>query len=208
MRLSLLPKENIFYQLLEQLAVNAEKTVKLFKELITNWNHTHPALQHLEDLEHACDQIVHEIMVKLNKTFVTPIDREDIHHLTKKMDDVVDIIQALSKRMLLFQVRTVTADLKEMTEVLEEAVEIMVIAIHQIKNIKDGDKLLELCVQMHTLENRGDLLFEKTLGKIFLNATDPLEVIKWKEIYDFLERAIDTCEDIADIIWGIVAKYG
>lgn len=208
MKFSLLPKESIFYQLLEQLAVKSEIAVKLFKELIESWNHSHPALQKLKDLEHECDQIVHEIMVKLNKTFVTPIDREDIHHLTKKMDDVVDIIHALSERMVLFQIQSVTNDLKEMISVLEEAVSILVAAISQIKDLKDSNKIFELCIQIHTLENRGDRLFEKALGKLFLNTTDSLEVIKWKEIYDFLERGIDTCEDIADIIWGIVVKYG
>ena len=208
MKFSLLPKESIFFQLLEQLSIKAGKAIKLFRELIESWSHSHPALQSLKDLEHDCDQIVHEIMVKLNKTFVTPIDREDIHHLTKKMDDVVDIIQALSERMVLFQVRMVTSDLKEMTTVLEEAIDILVIAISQIRDLKDSKHLLELCIQIHTLENQGDRLFEKALGILFLNALDPLEVIKWKEIYDFLEKAIDICEDIADIIWGIVVKYG
>src|SRR6185503_11220048 len=122
MKFSLLPKEDLFYQLLERLAGKGEEAIKLFRELIGSWNHSHPALQSLKDLEHDCDQIVHEIMVTLNKTFVTPIDREDIQHLTKKMDDVVDIIQSLSERLLLFQVRSITDDLKEMTVILDKAI--------------------------------------------------------------------------------------
>lgn len=208
MKFSLMPKASIFYQLLERLAVNAEKSVQLFKELIGSWNHAHPALQQLKDLEHDCDKIVHEIMVKLNKNFVTPIDREDIHHLAKEMDDVVDIVQGLSQRMVLFQVNSITSELKEMSSVLEEAIAIIVICVSQIKDLKEPSKLFELCIQVHTLENRGDRLFEIALGKLFDKGTDPLEVIKWKEIYSFLERGIDTCEDIADVIWGIVIKYG
>lgn len=208
MKFSLLPKENVFFLLLEQLVGNAEKAVKLFKELIYSWSPSHPALKSLEDLEHECDQIVHEIMVKLNKTFITPIDREDIHLLTKTTDDVIDIVQSLSVRMVLFQVRDITDDLKEMTTILEKTVTLLVQAFPLIKDLKDPKELFEICIQIHTLENEGDRHFEKSLGKLFLNASDPLEVIKWKEIYNFLETAIDTCEDIADIIWGITVKYG
>ncbi len=208
MKFSLLSKENIFYQLLEQLAVKTEKSVKIFKELIDSWRRDHPALEDLKDLEHECDRIVHEIMVKLNKTFVTPIDREDIYHLTKRIDDVVDVVQALSERMALFQIRDVKNELKEMAAILEKAMGLCVVIISQIKNLKNSKQLFDLCIQIHTLENQGDRLFEKALGSLFLDGADPLEVIKWKEIYDFLERAIDTCEDIADIIWGIVVKYG
>ncbi len=208
MKFSILPKEKIFYDLLENLTVKAEKTVNLFKVLIESWNISHPGIQAIKDLEHESDQIVHEIMVKLNETFVTPIDREDIHLLSKKINNLIDIIQALSKRMVLFQIQGVTDDLKEMTVILEKSVELVVIAVQKIRELKDSQEIFELCIQIHALENEGDRVFEKALGKIFQNATDPLDVIKWKEIYDFLEQAIDKCEDISDIIWGIVVKYG
>lgn len=208
MKFNLLPKENLFYQLLEELAANVEKGIKLFKESLDSWTPSHPAVQNLKELEHKCDLIVHQIMIKLNKTFVTPIDREDIHELTKKLDDIVDIIHSLSERMSLFRVTTVTSELKEMTLVLEEAIALIVQGVSLIKTRKDSNKLVELCIRIHTLENQGDRLFEKALGALFLNDPQPLEVIKWKEIYDFLEQAIDTCEDVGDIIWGIVVKYG
>lgn len=208
MKFSLLPKEGVFYQLLDQLAFKAERAAKLFNELIESWGPTHPAIESLRDIEHECDQIVHEIMVKLNKTFVTPIDREDIHHLAKKIDDVVDVIHALSERMVLFQIQRVTNDLREMTAILGKAIAIIAVTIPQIRDLKDSNKLFELCIEIHTLENQGDRLFERALGTLFLDLSDPLDVIKWKEIYDFLERGIDICEDIADVIWGIVVKYG
>jgi uncharacterized protein len=208
MKFSLLPKENVFYQLLETLSTKAELAVQLFKKLIDEWNHAHPLLQDLKDLEHECDQIVHEIMVKLNKTFVTPIDREDIHHLAKKIDDLIDILQSLSERMVLFQVQSIEQDLKEMTIVLEKSISILVHIVPKIRDLSDSNVLFESCIQIHTLENEGDRIYETALGKLFLPARDPLDVIKWKEIYDFLESAIDTSEDIADILWGIAVKYG
>lgn len=208
MRLSFLPRDMVFFQLLENLASTAEKAVKLFRVLVQEWNLQHPAIVGLRDLEHECDLIVHEIMVKLNKTFVTPIDREDIHLLSKKIDDLVDYIHALSERMLLFQIESVRGELIEMADVLEQAMGVAVSAIHKIRDLKDTEAIYEECIQIHTLENQGDRLFERALGALFQKNAEPLEVIKWKEIYDFLERAIDACEDIADIIWGIVVKYG
>lgn len=208
MKFSLFPKEKVFYHLLEKLVLNAEKAVKLFKDTIESWHLSHPGVHGIKDLEHECDQIVHEIMVKLNKSFVTPIDREDIHFLSKKIDDVVDTVHALSTRMVLFQIKSVTEDLKEMAAILEKAISVVVILVQKIRDLEDSQELFDYCIQIHTLENQGDRLFEGALGKLFQTRADPLDVIKWKEIYDFSELAIDKCEDIADIIWGIVEKYG
>lgn len=95
-----------------------------------------------------------------------------------------------------------------MALILEKSIAIIVIAIQKIRDLKDSQKIFDLCIQINTLENEGDRVFERALGKIFQNATNPLDVIKWKEIYDFSELAIDKCEDISDILWGIVIKYG
>lgn len=208
MRFSLLPKVDIFYQLLNSLANHAEEAAKLFKELLDSWSPQHPSLARIQDLEHICDQIVHEIMVKLNQTFITPIDREDIIHLTKKLDDLVDLIQALSKRLVLFQIKKVTDDLKTMATILERAISLLVTILPKIQNLKDSNKILELCAQVNQLENEGDRTYEHALGTLFLKETQPIEILKWKEIYDFAEKGIDACEDVSDVIWGIVIKYG
>lgn len=208
MKFSLFPKEKIFYELLEQLVNQAEETVHLFKGVIEAWSPSHPNIEKINTLEHSCDAIIHKIMVKLNKTFITPIDREDIHLLAKRVDDVVDLIQSLTKRMVLFQIPSVTPDLKEMTLILEKAIALVGKGVHKIRELKNTPEIFELCVQIHTLENQGDRVFEKTLGELFQNKADPLEVIKWKDLYNFIEMAIDKCEDISDVIWGIVVKYG
>jgi uncharacterized protein len=208
MKFSLFPKETIFYELLEQLTSHAEQTILLFQKLLESWHPSHPALQELKKIERDGDQIVHKIMVKLNQTFVTPIDREDIHHLAKTLDDIIDLIQALGARMALFKIDHITPELKEMASVLEKAIKVLGLAIPQVKELKDGERLFKLCIEIHTLENQGDQLFEKSLASLFIDTKDPIEIIKWKEIYDFIEEAIDTCEDVADIIWGIIVKYG
>lgn len=208
MRFSLLPKEMIFYDLLEKLIITAREGMNLFTDLIENWSISHPSIPKIKDLEHECDLIVHEIMVKLNNTFVTPIDREDIHLLAKEIDDLIDIIHTLTTRLVIFQIQEITNELKEMTAILESSIEIIVILIKKIRSLKHSQEILEFCIQIHTLENEGDQVYEKSLAKIFQNESSSLEVIKWKEIYELIELSIDKCEDISDIIWGIVVKYG
>lgn len=208
MKINLFHRENPFFQLLEALATKAEETVKLFRALIDSWDSAHPNIQAIIDIEHDCDKIVHEIMVKLNKTFITPIDREDIHLLAKNIDDLVDSIHSLSNRLVLFKIKTITPDLNEMTLVFEKAVSLIVIAVHRIKKIKNPQEIIDYCIQINTYENQADRIFEKAISQLFNENANPLEVIKWKEIYEALELATDKCEDIADILWGIVVKYG
>lgn len=207
MRFNLFPKNNLFFTWLEELTTNATQAAALFRELIANWHEGHSALQELQKIEHASDKIVHQIMVKLNQTFVTPIDREDIQTLTKKIDDIIDILHALGTRLVLFQIKNITPELQEMAQVFEKATTLLAHTIPQIKNLKE-QTLLDHCIHIHSLENQGDRLFEKAIGKLFADTTDPIEVIKWKEIYDFIESGIDTCEDVADILWGLAVKYG
>jgi predicted phosphate transport protein (TIGR00153 family) len=208
MKFSFFPNNPLFYDLLEKLILKANEAGERFHSLIESWPESRSGLQELKDIEHACDQIVHEIMVKLNKTFITPIDRDDIHLLAKNIDDLVDIIDALGKRMDLFQIEAITPLFKAMTLILEKAIPLVVIIVQKIRNLKHSPDIFETCIQIHTLENQADRLFEEALGDLFKDKKDPCEIIKWKELYDFLESAIDKCEDIADIIWGIVVKYG
>ncbi len=208
MKFNFLPKDQSFYRLLEKLALKAEETVKVFHELIFDWHPEHASLQTLKDLEHECDHLVHEIMDKLHKTFVTPLDREDIHLLAKRIDDVPDIAQAVSERMRLFEIQEVREDVKKMMVVLEKAVALVVTAIFKLSQSKHTQEIIDCCKQINALESQGDRAFEHALGALFHEAKDPFEVIKWKEIYDALEMAIDRCEDIGNILWGIVVKYG
>lgn len=207
MKFNLLPKTNVFFLFLKNLSLKAEEAAGAFKRLIFSDLSARHEYQKIRDIEHEGDQIVHQIMVKLNKTFITPIDREDIQQLVKKIDDLIDKIHALSERIFLFQIKNIRDDLKQMVAVLEQAIEAVVSVISKIESLKDPQKIFDICIQIHTFENQGDRLFEKAIGGLFQQETNPIEVIKWKEIYDFIEGAIDQCEDIADIVWGIAVKY-
>jgi predicted phosphate transport protein (TIGR00153 family) len=206
MAFSLIPKEEKFFDLFDQMARSLQQAGSLFMELATNWDPKSPAVQKLRDLEHECDITTHEIMDKLNRTFVTPIDREDIHGLAKELDDVVDIIQAISERLILFRITTVREDLVELAKVLEEAIANVSKAITSIRELNRPRRILDYCIEINRLENRGDRTFEQAIAKLFDNAKEPLEIIKWKEIYETTESAIDKCEDLANTIEGIVVK--
>ena len=208
MGFSLIPREEKFFDLFEQQVKSLEKAASTFVELARDWNNKHPAIARLRDLEHECDITTHEIMDMLNRTFVTPLDREDIHSFAKELDDVVDIIQAVSERMLLFKIERTSEDLIEMAKILEEAVVNVAKAVTSVRELNRPRRILDYCIEINRLENRGDRTYERAIGNLFHNNQDPMEVIKWKEIYDATESAIDKCEDIANIIEGIVVKHG
>jgi uncharacterized protein len=208
MAFSLIPREEKFFDLFDQQVKALLEAATTFRSLVKDWSPDHPAIQKLRDLEHECDITTHEIMDKLNRTFVTPMDREDIHELAKELDDVIDIIQAISERMLLFRIKETTEDLVELSRILEEAVANVTKAVTSIRQLNRPRRILDYCIEINRLENRGDRTQEKAIENLFNNSKDAIEIIKWKEIYDFAEAAIDKCEDVANTIEGIVVKYG
>ena len=204
-----MPREEKFFDFFEQQVRWLQSAAILLKELASDWKPNHPALQKLKEVEHECDITTHEIIDMLNRTFVTPLDREDIHELAKDLDDVVDIIHAVSERMRLFQIESATKELFELSEILEEAILNVSKAVISVRDMNRPRRILDLCIEINRLENRGDRTYEKAIGDLFNNSTtDVLYVIKWKEIYDAAEQAIDKCEDIANTIEGIVVKHG
>jgi predicted phosphate transport protein (TIGR00153 family) len=206
---SLIPREEKFFDLFDQQAQWLKKSASLFKDLAREWRQNHPALEQLREVEHECDITTHEIIDMLNRTFVTPIDREDIHELAKIQDDVVDIIQAVSERLQLFNIQSSTKELLELAEILEESITNVTKAVSSIRDINRPRRILDYCIEINRLENRGDRTYERAIGDLFNNSSgDVLNVIKWKDIYDAAEQAIDKCEDIANTIESIVVKNG
>ena len=208
MAFSFIPKEERFYDLFEQQAKSLQSGAAALRELVTDWNINHAGIARLKELEHECDITTHEIMDKLNRTFVTPLDREDIHHLATELDDVMDFIQAISSILVLFHIERTTEDLIEMTTILEEAVSNVSKAVASIRDMNRPRRILDYCIEINRLENRADRTFEQAIAKLFDNTKDPVEIIKWKEIYDTTETATDKCEDVANTIEGIVVKHG
>lgn len=212
MGFSFIPVDVKFFELFEAQAAHNVRAAKVFKDLALNWDVKSPAFDQLRDIEHEADITTHEVIDKLNRTFVTPFDREDIHELTSVLDDVVDLIQSVAHRMQLYHVDHTSEALQNMADILWQSTENVLKAVKAMKGGVDAGennrRLLDYCIEINRLENAGDHALHNAISKLFAGNPDPLEVIKWKDIYEGLEIAMDKCEDIANTIEGIVVKQG
>jgi len=162
-----------------------------------------PLALQIKDLEHKGDELTHKVIDELNKTFITPIDREDIHDLCAALDDVLDLIDSTATRMVLFRISEPIRSVPEMVEVLlNQAREIGA----AVTNLQDNDHVIERCIAINSLENEGDRLFQSAISSMFDEVKDPIEVIKRKEIIETLETATDKAEDVANVLESIIVK--
>jgi uncharacterized protein len=157
----------------------------------------------IKELEHKGDELTHRVIDELNKTFITPIDREDIHDLSIALDDVLDLIDATAARIVLFQIHESIPAAPEMSRVLLSQVKEISAAV---KKLQDNDHVVERCIEINRLENDADRLFQTAIARLFNEAKDPIDVIKKKEIIETLERATDKAEDVANVLQTIMVK--
>lgn len=207
MRISFLPKEEKFFEFFHKQADIIIKAAEILKEISENVEEK--LLKKFEEitrLEHEGDDLVHEIVVKLNKTFITPIDREDIHQLAMYMDDILDYMQGSVCRLHLYRIERETPELKQMVDVILESASLIKKGILMLPGFKP--EISELRKQMKTLERKADVIYRSVLGYLFNDDTIPvLYVIKWKDIYESLETVTDKCEDVFDILEAVVLKH-
>ncbi len=201
-----IPRDMEFFDLFEKAAAIVLRAAKAYADVARDYGQRDEYIAQIRQLEHDGDEVAHRTLDKLDKTFITPIDREDIQALMMLMDDVIDEIDAASKRLGLYEIAESTPWLAKQTEVLVRAALAIGQAVPKLRNLKRPDGLHDALVEIHRLENIGDDNNHAALAELFKNATDPFLVMKWKEIYDLTERAIDKCEDIANTIEGIVLK--
>lgn len=203
-----IPKEQKFFDHFEELADTIERGGQLFLDILNNFEHSEAKLATIKEIEHEADQITHLIYAKLHKTFITPIDREDIHALANKMDCILDIIEGAAVRMYLYGMKKPGKEVIELALILNNAIAVVNKVVHGLRHRKNSAMIIEACVQIHTIENEGDYLLHQCIARLFQNEKDPFELIKTKELYEMVEDAIDTCEDVTNIVEGIVLKNG
>ena len=206
-KLSLIPREEKFFVLFEQSAQNAVKIAQQLRDMVLIWENVRERVGVITDLEHQGDAITHQIMAQLHRTFVTPFDREDIALLAHSLDDVTDFIHSAADALLLYKVERPTGRAKEMADIAVQAVVEVERAISEMHDRIDRAQLLKRCVEIHRLENVGDSVHRSALAELFADSTDIAYLIKWREIYDHIETAIDRCEDVANILEGVALKY-
>lgn len=206
MAFNLIPKEEKFFELFEAQAAHNVAAAKVFRELALKWTRETAPFDRLREIEHEADMTCHEIYDKLNRTFVTPFDREDIRELAGELDTVVDLIEAVGRRMYLYQIDHATDDLVRLTDILWQCTETLRKAVAEMKTPEKSRRVMDYCIEVNRLENAGDQALGVAIGKLFQGKPDPLEVMKWKEIYDTIEQAIDKCEDVAHTLETILVK--
>lgn len=203
MKFSLLPREETFFEDFNEQARLILESARALRESCEDWSCHDDRFNRITEFEHQSDDIVHAVVMRLNKTFVTPVDREDVHVITSDLDDVLDLIHGVAVRMSLFKIDKPTQQSVELAHALEKSVETVVDGVRRLPTFTD---ITTLRKQMQTLEREGDAIYRKSLADLFDN-TDPMFVLKWKEIYDIFESAIDSCEDVFDVLESVVIKH-
>ncbi len=179
---------------------------QLLVELFEHPDRDHLAVE-IERDEHEGDKILHDVVRALRGTWITPFDRHDIQTLISRQDDVLDLIHASSKRVTLFEVRTTPSDALALARYILKAAETIKNAVNLVNNLKQTEEILKLCEILNEIENDGDELYRRSLARLYKPGNDPLEVMKWREIYDHLETALDRGEDVANQIESLVLEY-
>ena len=203
----MIPKEEKFFDLFYELATKIEEGGELFLDMVEHYEYSEPKIVKLKELEHEADVITHRTYEKMHKTFLTPIDREDIYALVNKMDSILDMIEASAARMSLYKVKIPAKEIINQAKILNAAIKKVKYIVHAMRNMKNAKMIIDACVEINTLENEGDIVMRMTMTRLFEQEKDPIELIKWKEIFERIEEAIDVCEDVANIVEGIVLKH-
>jgi len=209
--MGLIPREVKFFDLLEQQSNTVVKGAKLLQECLESkgsLDDLYLASKRIHDAEHEGDELVHRLMDRLNKSFITPLDREDIHELTSRLDDVLDYVDAVAKRLVTFKIAAPTHHAIELGRIIVRGAEETAVAVALLRDLSKADAIVRQCTKINQLENDADQVMRDALNDLFNGAAkDPLEVIKWKDIYEHLELATDKCEDVANIIESVLVKY-
>ena len=203
-----IPKDKKFFPLFEQAANNLIDLGNALKEVVNtdDLSRRTEIFKLIEELEHKGDTITHQIYIELGKNFITPFDREDIHELASAIDDIADYIHGSANRMNLYQVVEMTDSIKELADLILEAVTVLAKAINELKDLKNIRTITDACIKINSIENKADYVFNKAVGDLFQYEKDAIRLIKYKEVLSALETATDMCEDVADVLETILVK--
>ena len=205
MPIHFMPREEEFFDLFVQVAKRTTEAAGRLRELFdAPPERRTPIVEAIKRLEHECDQVTHEVVNRLDRTFITPLDREDIHQLISDLDDVMDVIDGTARRAQIFRLGTAPAGIKLLAEMIAK---ITAVNEQAVSRLKKGDDVMKYCVEAKSLEEEGDALYHEALGHLFEKEKDAIELVKWKEIYDNLERTLDEAEDVANVVESIALKH-
>ena len=202
----IIPRDEAFFAMFEKAAQNAMDGAEILKELLDTFDEIKEKARRIEEIEHKGDTITHEIIKRLNTTFITPIDREDILTLTSSIDDIIDLIHGAANRITLYKLTESTPQAKELGFLILKSTRELHRGVTRLST--KMDEVFEFCVEVNSLENEADRVCRDAIAQLFDQEKDPIYILKWKEIYETLETATDRCEDAANVLEGVALKNG
>ena len=202
-----MPKETSFFDFFEEHAALTVEGSREFLSLVSTGANIETKARRIHDIEHETDVITHRCVETLHKTFITPIDRDNIHRLITRMDDIMDYVEAAAERLALYELSVMTPEVRDLADVLVRAAQQVEVALKGLRNLKNPQAVLKVCIDINRLENESDQILRRAVARLFKEEKDPILIIKWKEIYENLENAADRCEDVANIIEGVILEH-
>ena len=199
----LIPRDELFFDMFDEIARRMSIAAKLLTQLFAEPSRMAEHVAAIKDVEHEADVITHDVIVRINKSFITPFDREDIHELASRLDDVIDLIDGTARRAVMFRITQPREPARQLADVIVRATASLEQAVVSIKKPKI---VMEKGTEVKALEEEGDAIYHAAVGALFDDGESPIEVMKWKELYDTLERTLDHCEDVANVLESIALK--
>jgi predicted phosphate transport protein (TIGR00153 family) len=199
----LLPHQQTFFDLFIELAENIHAGAKVLVEMLTNYGDARRQAERIKDIEHKGDDATHSLLTRLNQTFITPFDREDIHELSSKIDDVLDLTDAAASRLVIYRVDRIRPGVADLAKILHQATGEVLAAVRALGK---HDHILNHCIEINRLENESDRVCRSLIAQLFDEEKDPVQIIKWKEIIEVIETAVDKCEDVANVLEAVTLK--
>ena len=203
----LLPRETNFFDFFDKHAQLSMEAAREFQSLVTTAANIESKAKRIAEIEGQADTVTHQCVEALHRTFITPIDRNDIHRLITRLDDVLDLIEGAAERIVLYKLVEMPQEIKDLTDVLVRCTEEVAQAVQGLRTMKSADTVRRICIDINRLENEADSILRNAIARLFENEKNAITVIKWKEIYETLENATDRCEDVANIIEGVVLEH-
>ena len=200
----LIPRDEAFFDMFAELAARLTGSAKLIGQLMSEPHRVEEHTSAIKRLEHEADSITHDVIARIDKSFVTPIDREDIHLLATSIDDVIDMIDGAARRTVMYGITDAREPARRLADVLARAADCIEVGVRSVRKSK---VMGDLSREVKRLEEEGDAVYHEAIGQLFRGTPDPLEVMKWKDVYDKLEDAIDRCEDVANVLESISLKH-
>ncbi|MFC1873475.1 DUF47 domain-containing protein [Chloroflexota bacterium] len=206
-KLPFLPRGENFFILFEQSAQNVVRAAKMLKGMVDFWENVPERVAEIAVMEDDGDRIAHQIMERLNRTFVTPFDREDIALLAHSLDDIIDFVDAAADAMLIYNIKNSTPRARELADIIVQAADEVERAVLLLRSKAELKKMMPRCVEINRLENMADVVFRSAMAELFNDTDDMAQVVKWREIYGHMESATDRCEDVSNVLEGVALKY-